>query len=363
MQPRSCRVLHDYGASDHAPVVADLAEDRPRLEQGIFGDNMTYDVAVMPSQTSAASGPLVKRTYAGGYYGLALDGVQCGLLQKVEGGWASATVVQEKVASDHVIKKHLAGMSFSEFNLQMGLAMGKGVYQWIENTLNNKHSRHNGSIQAADFEKFVRESQEFTDALITEVTFPACDGSSKDPAFLGLKFQPESVKRSQPSGSLKLPAEPLDYRQKMLFPSAFRLTIDGVNCREVSKIDAVTMKQIVVDNPVGEARTYEREPGHIEFPNIKLTVADAQADDFWLWYDSFVIQGICQEKDEKAGSLEYLDAARKKTLIELPLQHLGVFNVTPDSQSASARAGIRRVTFELYCEEMKATFFPGSSDK
>src|SRR5262245_41181143 len=46
----------------------------------------------------------------------------------------------------------------------------------------------------------------------------------------------------------------------------------GNNVCKVNKIDSLTLKQKIVENAVGELRDYEKEPAHVEIPNITIVL-------------------------------------------------------------------------------------------
>src|SRR5262249_40943580 len=130
------------------------------------------------------------RSYTSGFFALKLDNVNCGIVQKVEGGDVEGAVINIPVAHDDYTKKQVGGPRFKPINLQMGLGMGKPVRDWIIASLEMNYLRKSGEVQFADFKRDIRTVREFTDALVSEVTFPACDAGSKEPAYMGLKFTP-----------------------------------------------------------------------------------------------------------------------------------------------------------------------------
>jgi len=46
----------------------------------------------------------------------------------------------------------------------------------------------------------------------------------------------------------------------------------------VNKIEALVVKQKVVENAVGEQRDYEQEAASVEIPNLVITLAESHAD-------------------------------------------------------------------------------------
>ncbi len=307
----------------------------------------------IPTTYDALADMSDSRSYVTGYFALDLDGLDCGLLQKVEGGHIEAEVAVIPIAHDYFVKKQIAQFRFREFTATLGLSMGQPVIEWIQASLDMGYLRKSGAVKAADFTRKVRFIREFKDALIAEITFPACDAASKEPAFMTLKFAPESTRNRKGDGSTV--ESSVDSRQKLFHPANFALTIDGLEkaCAKVSKVDAISIKQTSVEEDLGDAADDFREPGHIEFPNLKVTLPEAHADDFFAWHEDFVINGHNEEEKHRTGSLTYFDATRTKSLLEVSLAGLGIFKIG-SSPSVNNEDKIATVTAEMYCEKVAA---------
>jgi len=183
------------------------------------------------------------RSYTSANFALELDGFKCGILQKVEGGNIEAAVVKLARADQLTVMKHLGNVKYNDFKLTCSLAMGKPLQEWIDSSLNMKYLRKSGAVHAGDFNRDIRYSRHFVDALISEVTFPGGEGSAKDAAYLNLSFQAETITNALGSG--KLEAAPTNVGQKVYMPSNFEVAIDGVpkdDCKFISKFVALTVK-------------------------------------------------------------------------------------------------------------------------
>jgi phage tail-like protein len=298
------------------------------------------------------------RAYIAGKYGIELDGIKAGWVWSVEGGHATSEVVQEKVGSDHIIKKHLAGVKYEDISVQCGTGMSKAFYQWMKDSFEHKYSRKNGAIIAADYNYKEHSRMTFTNALMTEVGFPALDAASKDAAKMTIKFAPEITRTTQRVGSsISGQFENKQAVQKKWLPANFRIRIDGLDkgCSRVNKIEAIVVKQKVTEHAIGEGRDYEKEPANVEIPNLVLTMPESHADEFYKWHESFVIQGNNGDDAEKGGTLEYLTPNLKEVLFTLTFQHLGIFKLTPEKVEGGSEQ-LRRVKAEMYCEDMKFDF-------
>ncbi len=294
-----------------------------------------------------------KRGYIAGKYGIELDGINAGWVSSAEGGHATSDVVNEKIGSDHIIHKHIAGVKYEDITVTCGTGMSKGFYDWIKASFDHNYARKNGAVITADFNYKEYTRLNFFNALITEIGFPALDAASKDGAKMTIKFSPEYTRMQAKGGSSIAGSYKNDQTlQKKWLPSNYKLVIDGLDCTRVNKIEAITVKQKVVENPTGELRDYEREPAHLEIPNLVVTLAESHAEKWYEWHENFVIKGDNGDNKEKGGSLTYLAPDLKTELFTITFSHLGIFKLTPEKVEAGSE-NIRRVKAEMYCEEMK----------
>jgi phage tail-like protein len=293
------------------------------------------------------------RSYVAGNFFLNLDGVKTGFLKSVDGGGIVGDVVSEASGASYYTKKHIGNVKYEDININIGFSMTKAIYDWIAASWQMNYQRKNGAIVACDYKLDAKTQREFFNALITETTIPAADGASKEPAYLSIKFAPEYTRYSKASG--KAAGEYGKNEQKLWLPSNFRLEIDGLDCTKVNKVDSFTIKQTVQQDAIGDARDYAIEPGKLEFPNLKITMAESHSDSWWQWHKDFVIDGNNDEGREKGGRLVFLSPNRQTELAEVKFSNLGIFKINADKAEANADA-IKRVSAELYCEKMEFNY-------
>jgi phage tail-like protein len=297
------------------------------------------------------------RSYVSGNFFFTIDGVKCGFIKSCDGGAITAEVINEPVGPMYFVKKHIGTPKYEDFTLQIGFSMSKAVYDWIAASWQMNYQRKNGAIVACDYKLDAKSQREFFNALVTETGIPACDGASKEPAYLTLKFAPEYTRYTKASG--KAAGEYGKMEQKLWLPQNFKLTVDGLDCSKVAKIDAFTVKQTAVTDDIGDARDYLKEPGKLEFPNLKITMAEVTAQTWQDWHENFVIKGNNDEAFEKGGTLEFLSPNRQDVLLTITFFNLGIFKITTDKAEANADA-IKRVSAELYCERMELKYGKGT---
>jgi len=309
--------------------------------------------------SQGAAQPLMadKRGYVAGKFMLDIGENSAGWIEDTEGGGATSDVVNEKLGADHIVHKHIAGVKYEDITVRAGAGMSKGFYDWISASWSSNFARHDGAIHATNFNNDVVQTRKFYNALITETTMPACDASSKEPAFLTLRFAPEYTRTAKGSGKAQADATK---QQKMWSPANFKLEIDGLDCSRVNKIEAITVKQKVVENPIGEDRDYNKEPASVEFPNLTVTFG-AQSGQSWTdWFQDFVIDGRSTGESEKTGSLTYLTPNLQGALFRLNFFGLGIFRLEDgvfdpvNEPSATMRA-------HLYVERIAFQFLGGAT--
>ena len=299
-----------------------------------------------------------KRGYTAGRFAMDLGGQFAGWISSIEGGHATSDVVVEKLGPDMIQHKHLAGVKYEDISVNCGTSMSKAFYSWIQASLDRKHSRNDGAIITADYDQKEVARLNFFGALITEVGFPALDAASKDAAKMTIKFAPEYTRtQAKTGGAVQAPIGKGE--QKKWSPANFRLKIDGLDqaCTRVNKIEALTIKQKVIEDPCGELRDHAKVPASVEYPNLVITCAESHADQLYQWHEDFVIGGNNTQDKEKGGTLEYLSANLKDVLFTLTFSGLGIFKLTPEKIEAGSE-NVRRVKAEMYCEQI--TFKEGS---
>jgi phage tail-like protein len=297
------------------------------------------------------------RSYTSGRFLLDLDGVRCGFIESAEGGNVSAEVISERGGPDYFIKKHIGQPKHEDFSIRIGLSMTKKVYDWIAASWKANYQRKDGSIVVADHKGNAKAIREFYNAVITETTIPAMDGSSKEAAYMTLKFSPEFTSHKKSSGKVSGGPEEGKHRQKKWLPANFRLEIDGLDCTKVSKVDSFTIKKTAVSDDIGVARDQVRERGKLEFPNLRITLPEPIAQSWFDWHEDFVIKGNCGDDKEKNGALKFLTPTLKDELARVDFYHLGIFRISADKPERQT-SQIGRVVAELYCERMEFVYYP-----
>lgn len=225
------------------------------------------------------------------------------------------------------------------------------IFKWIQDSWDKNFQARSGQINHANFNMEKVFEHEFSDALITETTFPSLDGASKDAAYLKVKFQPRAVVTRKVRGTKLVPMGGL--KQKAWLCSAFRLTLDGIDdAVYTNKLESFTIKQSVKKLFTGLHRDLELTPTKIDFPNLVGTISLEKADGILRWYDEYVVKGRRDPKAQRSGSIDFLAPDRRQVLFSIKLLNVGILKAQMMPSTANADQ-VKRVKFELYVSEMR----------
>lgn len=298
------------------------------------------------------------RAYGAGRFALELDGKGVvGVLNSVDGAQFKAESIGEQVGSEGLVTRYPGRQKFEDISLQVGTSMTGEFWQWIQKSIDNKYERRSGAIVAYDFDGNERARRTFKDALIAEIGFPALDAKAKSPASVSVKISPEYVEFTQ-GGSGKLPATEVR-KQKYYVPSNFRVSLERFKdvTRMITKVEALTIKQNIIVNPIGNELWPRKEVGRIELPTLSITLPENNIKSFMKWYQDFVGQGKHDHAQETTGSLELLSNDLTKALLTLSFDGIGITGITLDKHDAGADS-IRMARVDMYMESM--TFQAGA---
>jgi hypothetical protein len=293
-----------------------------------------------------------KLAYTAGHFELSIDGAKTtAYLKSLDGGYMGHSLVSESIGSENKPIRHAAVADVDPISFEIGMSGSGSVLRWIQDSWNKNYQQRSGQINHANFNMERVFEHEFSDALITETTFPTLDGASKDAAYLKVKFQPKAVATRKASGPKLTPVG--GAKQKGWVCSAFRFSIDGIDdAIYVNKIDSFTIKQNVKKMMVGKFREIELTPTKIDFPNLSCTIALEKADGILDWYDQYVVKGKKDPNAQKQGSIEFLSPDRNKTLFRITLWNMGILKAAIPQSTANADT-IKRLKFDLYVSEMQ----------
>jgi hypothetical protein len=291
-----------------------------------------------------------QRTYTGGRFNLDVAGYNVGYLKKFSGLAMEADIATNDTGPDNIQKKHVSNIKWTAGKATVGIGMGKGMYEWIQQSFDKGHSSKDGEFVAADFDYKAQSKIEFFAALITGVTVPKLSGDSKDGGYFDVEFQPERVKWSKGGGEVI--GGKFGPKQKAWLCSNFRFELGKLPCNRVASIDSFTWKCAVTPDQIGTAKEPTFHPAKVTAPDIKAAISyadhQAWADNAYKWF----VGGHHLESDEMDGAIVFLGPDLKKELGRIELKNVGFKKFSDDDAEANSEK-VKRFNVELYVEALK----------
>ena len=284
-----------------------------------------------------------ERAYTAGHFALAIMGANAGFIKKFDGLDMEAGVVTEDLGAASVPKKHVANIRWTPAKARIGIGMANETRAIIQRAFAAEQKPFDGALHLADANNVIQSSLTFTGAIMTSVTVPKFDASSRDPAYFDLEWEADQV-RWVKGNAASLPTGPA---QKVWLSSNFRFEMGGLPCSRVATIDSFTWRCGVVREPTGEQR-----PATMTVPNIKVEISMA---DFDKWHEAaqkWFIDGAHDERNEMSGAIVFLAQDLLSELGRVTLKNCGFAKFMHGPFEATATQ-IARFSCEFYVEKME----------
>jgi hypothetical protein len=302
-----------------------------------------------------------KRSATSGRFVLEVDDTRVAYLKKFSGLHYEGDVGTNDHGPLNMQTKQLTNYKFAAGKASVGIAQSGKMYDWIRASFRKEYATKSGAFIAGDFNYKATHRIDFMNALITEVTIPKFDGTSKDPGYIDITFEAEDVRHTKANG------EDIrgDYgtKQKTWLPSMFRFELSGLEdaCHRIATIDSFTWKQSIVKDAVGAHRIYTAHPAKVVVPEVKLAISSADHDPWRQWAESWFIGGKCLASDHKSGAIIFLSPDMETEICRVELKGVGLKKFADEDHEANSEK-IKRFTVELYVEEMDLIMEAGARD-
>lgn len=294
------------------------------------------------------------RDYTAGKFMLELGGNTVGYLKKFSGLDMEGDIVTNDLGPDNVQMKNMANIKWTPAKCTVGVGMAKDIYDWMEAAFKKSYRTMEGAFTVADFNGRATSRIDFYNALITGITVPKLDGSSKEAAYFDVEFEPDQVRWSKEDGrEIRAPASG---KQKSWLCCNFRVEIDGLPCDRVASVDSFTWKCGIVSNPIGIFREATKHPAKVTVPDLKLSISHADYHPWSLAAKRWFVDGNHVQKNHLHGRIVFLAPNMKDEIGEINLDGVGFKKFTQESSEANAEK-IKRFTVELYVETMRLKMF------
>ena len=272
-----------------------------------------------------------------GTFVLELEG-QSVPVKSIEGGAAvGVVVIAAPAAGAHFREKHLSGVRYEPIALVASSRRPRRLFEWITTAWQGTIAQKNGAVIRVDVNGRPQAKREFVKAILVETTVPMLDAASNSTADFTVHLAPERTSDVTPPTTLP-PAGTPNPGDAAFMSSNFRLSIVGLDCTRVTKIDSFTVKQT-------------SGTGLAEFPNLRIELSNVSAATWRTWFQSFLIDSSAT--NEKTGTLSFLNPNLSTAFATINFFNLGIFRLE------NAPADPSRVVAELYCERMELSIPPG----
>ena len=288
-----------------------------------------------------------ERPYTSGHFALDIMGADAGFLKKFDGLQMEADIVTNDLGAAGIQKKHITNIRWTPAKATLGIGMGKAMYTIIQRAFDAQQKPFDGALQVADFNYKIRSSLNFTGAILTSVTFPKMDGSSKEAAYFDLEWEAETVRWLRGDNSdLRRPSAP---QQKAWLCSNFRFEMGGLPCHRVATIDSFTWECAMVRDAIREPA---RRPGKVTVPNITVEVSMADYDGWFQAAKKWFVDGQHEAKDEMPGAIVFLGPDMKTEIGRVTLKNCGFAKFSRGAFEANSER-VARFSCEFYVEDME----------
>jgi hypothetical protein len=297
----------------------------------------------------AATAGAAPRSYVSGSFALYLDGTFAGYVNKMSGGFAEATVIEEPPADTYYVKKSVDGPpSYKEMTLVVSGGMTTSFYDWVREALVGKYRWRDGSIVSIDAAGKPIRTVDFDDAQITRVAFPRLDAESKEAFSFTVEITPSKAiaRRGGPNPPTAQKS------QKKWLAANFDLAIDGASNLRTAAVEPIVIDIPFVDRTGPICSTPNCPPLAINFPNIEVTLAATGSDPAVRWYEESVYN---MKNQEKNGTIRLFGATSKEAILTLELHNLGVITMDNLEQAGPQPA----IALRMYSEFMLFQVTPG----
>lgn len=285
---------------------------------------------------------------------LEVDGTPIGYLKKFSGLDMEGDIVTNDLGPDNIQMKNMSNIKWTPAKCTVGIGMAQKLWGWMQAAFDKAFVTYSGAFVVADFDGKAQSRATFMNALITSITVPKLDGSSKEAGYFDIEFEPDSVRWEKEKGDAI--TAPASGKQKSWLCCNFLVEIDGLPCQRVASVDAFTWKCGVVPNAIGMFREATKHPAKVTVPDLKLSISYA---DYPAWSERakrWFIDGNHVQNNHLHGRIAFLAPNMKDELGEITLDGVGFKKFSQESSEANAEK-IKRFSVELYVETMKFKMF------
>ena len=208
----------------------------------------------------------------------------------------------------------------------------------VANATSRQAERKSGAVVYLDASSREVCRLSFSNALITEVGFPALEAGQNEPAIMTVRLTCASTRRHRDSAGRTYNLNP--NRGPSWLVSSFRLNLDGLG-ETTSR--TVRIEELIVRGP---------NPGSLAVPDLVITFPASSGQPMEAWLEDFVIKGNNGDAQKKSGTLEWLSPDLREVFGTLSFEHLGIHRLDPVMFDTGNRT-LHLLQAQMYCENLR----------
>lgn len=266
------------------------------------------------------------------HYALEIEGHLSAMsIHRIEGGYTKTALTEESFDGKPSRIKHQAHAELEPLTIEFGLAGSADMLKWIQGALRKTWPRRNTSLYRIEADGTVGTEYDGADGILTEVSFPRLDKSSKADLFVKVKIQYEHMLKTKPQPA-KQDHHFVRSKAKTTSVSAFQFTIDGLSLtgKEATVIEPFAIKLGTKRSYTGNARFPSYEPTKVEFPDLTVQLPATAAAPLQGWAKELEADGA-MNRQSKTGRLEFMSGS--KVLLGINLYDIVLKSVSSKTKS------------------------------
>jgi hypothetical protein len=287
----------------------------------------------------------IQNNHVGGHYALDVAGAPVESLKSISGFDMLADIAIDTPAAGTAPGKHVSDVRWAPAKASIGMGMGKGMYDWIKASFEKGMTPVHGTLGTGDFNYKERSRITFDEAVLTSITMPRLDGSSKDSGAFEIEFTPGRVRVAKGDGSDIRHSS--GTKQQPWVCSNFRFELGSLPCARVASIESFTWSCTPT-----VATVFQPASGPtINVPDLRLSISAADYDAWAEAAQQWFIEGHHLQGDEMHGLITLLTPDLQTPLGAIELINVG-FKRFSQLPSAGGNDALYRFTVDLYVERM-----------
>ena len=292
-------------------------------------------VVVAMASATLFGGEAIRAPASGVQIAMTIDGMFAATARSWEGGEPRGMVVSVSLPGGETTK-HVSTITYDPLVVQVPLPPSELLTRVLDDFVANRPAWRTITLIERDFTGVTRSAQ--LRAALSEVHFPAVDGSSTEALGVKLVFEVEESTSAKASGISMRTSTPT------LPANSFSFALAGIESNRIRRIEPFSIVQRWTTDPLGKTQVRNKVPEPPQFSNLLVTLTGTNTVAWQTWFDDFVMRGKNGQDAEKSAVLSFLGSG-----FHLSFGQVGITRVTrlPTTSTVISHQS------ELYFERLK----------